>query len=125
MLVTFTALQLASGGNAMGGPPSQFVNGLHCAKSPYVTGDILPESGNKPGTWVISIRKIEDNRGIVGYVYEMKDGVALLQPTNDMPSHFLEALDQSPLQLKRLPGRLPEGLRVVDCSADEMKTRLR
>jgi hypothetical protein len=102
-----------------------FPNGLHCDHSPYALGDILPDDGTKPGSWVISIEKVTADGKIVGYLYGMKSGARLLQPTYAMPQSLLVELKQTPLSVRNVTRALPMQLHVSSCRDDEMTQRPR
>ena len=102
---------------------TSFPNGLHCWKSPFVYGDILPERGNEPGTWVVSIDKVLIRDRTVGYVYNMKDGVRLIQGTYEMPAQVLEQLRTTPLAVHPLHTPLPAVLRIIACPQSELTKR--
>lgn len=109
-------------GNASAAP-TPFPNGLRCGLSPYAYGDILPERDNRPGTWVVSISKILMGGKTVGYVYNMKDGVRLVQGTYDMPVRILNQLHTTALAVRQLHAPLPSSLRIVPCPKSELTTR--
>ena len=98
-----------------GGRAAAFPNGLHCGDSPYAYGDILPE-GPGPGTLVIRIARIMTPQwSVVGYAYRMQDGVVLIQLLPGASAQTMRILNLTPLQLRRLPPWLPDGLRIKPC----------
>lgn len=107
------------------GSPAGFPNGLRCDHSPFEYGDILPEHpehSDRPGTWVVEIKRIlEPNGHVFGFVYRMKDGIQLPQVVPGSSPTARRLLNVSPLQLRRLPAKLPFHLRVEPFPASLLK----